>query len=114
MNWILLLPQDGDYNCDIPAQRSSKLNKWKPPHLASLNGSVNGSMNGSLYGRTPPINGLCEPCNRNQELKVQQLASFEPENEHYFDEEIEEYRYVSQFEYIHTQHGNNSCSSPFQ
>lgn len=50
-------------------------------------------MNGSMSGRlTPPQNGLCDPCNRNQELKVQQLASFEPENENYFDEEIQEYR----------------------
>lgn len=50
-------------------------------------------MNGSIIsGRLASVNGLCEPCNRNQELKVQQLASFEPENEAYFDEEIEEYR----------------------
>lgn len=49
-------------------------------------------MNGSINGRMASVNGLCEPCNRNQELKVQQLASFEPENETYFDEEIEEYR----------------------
>lgn len=49
-------------------------------------------MNGSIIGRTTPLNGLCDPCNRNQELKVQQLASFEPENENYFDEEIQEYR----------------------
>lgn len=51
-------------------------------------------MNGSISGRLTPTNGLCEPCNRNQELKVQQMASFEPENEAYFDEEIQEYRYV--------------------
>ena len=49
-------------------------------------------MNGSISGRLTPLNGLCDPCNRNQELKVQQLASFEPENENYFDEEIQEYR----------------------
>lgn len=77
-------PKDGDYNCDIPAQRSAKLNKWKTSSFSS--------MNGSICGRITPNNGLCEPCNRNQELKVQQLASFEPENEAYFDEEIEEYR----------------------
>ncbi|XP_055317777.1 uncharacterized protein LOC129576561 [Sitodiplosis mosellana] len=76
--------EDGDYNCDIPAQRSVKLNKWKTSSFSSMNGSIS--------GRLTPMNGLCEPCNRNQELKVQQLASFEPENEAYFDEEIEEYR----------------------
>lgn len=80
------LMKDGDYNCDIPAQRSSKLNKWKTSSVSSMNGSIS--------GRLTPTNGLCEPCNRNQELKVQQLASFEPENEAYFDEEIQEYRYV--------------------
>lgn len=72
--------KDGDYNCDIPAQRSAKLNKWKTSSFSSIG------------GRLTPTNGLCEPCNRNQELKVQQLASFEPENEAYFDEEIEDYR----------------------
>lgn len=50
-------------------------------------------MNGSMMSdRVRPVNGLCQPCNRNQELKVQQLASFEPENEAYFDEEIDIYR----------------------
>lgn len=50
-------------------------------------------MNGSIIScRNIPTNGLCPPCNRNQELKVQQLASFEPQNDAYFDEEIEEYR----------------------
>lgn len=72
--------KDGDYNCDIPAQRSVKLNKWKTSSFPSIS------------DRLTPTNGLCEPCNRNQELKVQQLACFEPENEADFDEEIEEYR----------------------
>lgn len=52
-------------------------------------------MNGSIIvvsSRNTPINGLCQPCNRNQELKVQQLATFEPQNDAYFDEEVEEYR----------------------
>lgn len=83
-----MFSQDGDYNCDIPAQRSAKLNKWKVSSFSSVNGSINGSIN----GRVTPVNGLCDPCNRNQELKVQQLASFEPDNENYFDEEIQEYR----------------------
>lgn len=81
---MCFISQDGDYNCDIPAQRSSKLNKWKVSSFSS--------MNGSMSERITPSNGLCDPCNRNQELKVQQLASFEPENENYFDEEIQEYR----------------------
>lgn len=56
-------------------------------------GSLNGSMDGaSRIPSTPPTNGLCQPCNRNQELKMQQLATFEPENEAYFDEEVEDFR----------------------
>lgn len=47
-------------------------------------------LNQSLY--EPASNGLCELCNRNQELKMQQLASFEPDDEAYFDEEVENYR----------------------
>lgn len=82
---VIVIIQDGDYNCDIPEQRSARLNKWKTSSFTSMNGSFIGE-------RTTPANGLCEPCNRNQELKVQQLASFEPENDAYFDEEIEEYR----------------------
>jgi Ima1 N-terminal domain len=41
----------------------------------------------------PSQNGLCRKCNINQELKVQQLASFVPISKANFDEEIEVYRY---------------------
>lgn len=40
---------------------------------------------------SPRLNGLCKSCNRNQDLKVHQLASFVPENEYNFDEEVSEY-----------------------
>jgi hypothetical protein len=36
-------------------------------------------------------NGLCTLCNRNQELKISQLASYVPEFEDNYDYEIEEY-----------------------
>lgn len=81
--------QDGDYNCDIPSQRSSKFNKTPNAAVRSLNGSLDGT---SRIPSTPPSNGLCHPCNRNQELKMQQLASFEPENDAYFDEEVDDFR----------------------
>lgn len=42
--------------------------------------------------RLPAVNGLCEACNRNQEMKVIQLANFKPRVEAKYDEEIEEYR----------------------
>lgn len=89
---MICFGKDGDYNCDIPSQRSSKLNK--PIYSngpKSFNGSVCG--NSSIHSlTTAPTNGLCLPCNRNQELKMQQLASFEPTNEAYFDEEVEDFR----------------------
>lgn len=76
--------QDGDYNCDIPAQRSIQLNKrWKT--------GVNDG-NSSYTATTPPRNGLCDTCNRNQEIKMQQLASFEPNVKENFDIEIEHFR----------------------
>lgn len=37
-------------------------------------------------------NGLCVICNRNQELKIHQLAAFVPKNEDNFEEEVEEYK----------------------
>lgn len=37
-------------------------------------------------------NGLCYECNRNQELKVLQLATFVADEEDNFDNEVEEYR----------------------
>lgn len=43
-------------------------------------------------GSTAQSKSLCENCNRNQELKVQQLASFEPIVNENFDMEIENYR----------------------
>lgn len=71
---------DGGYNCEIPEQFYSKLNSSK-----------------TFYCQRAPIrqsmsNGLCEPCNRNQEMKVIQLANFKARCEARYDEEIEEYR----------------------
>ncbi|CAB3378759.1 Hypothetical predicted protein [Cloeon dipterum] len=70
--------QSGDYNKTIPAQMYEGFNrvvqsvKWEP--------------------YCPTQNGLCRKCNINQELKVQQLASFVPIVKANFDEEIELYR----------------------
>ena len=72
--------EDGDYNTEIPAQYYSKLN---PRSNITDDEKV---------GYVEPKNGLCAACNRNQELKIHQLASFVPENEDDYDEEIEEYQ----------------------
>lgn len=71
---------DGNYNREIPEHHHSKLN-------ASANGFCQ-----RTDTRLPHNNGLCEPCNRNQEMKVIQLANFKPRVEARYEEEIEDYR----------------------
>lgn len=71
---------DGDYNREIPEQHSSKLNAMSTAFCARNE------------RRMPRSNGLCDTCNRNQEMKVIQLANFRPRCESTFDEEIEEYK----------------------
>lgn len=84
-----LRPQDGDYNCDIPAQRQTKLNR---SINRSLTTALNGDGSSSIFETSMPrTNGLCETCNRNQELKMQQLASFTPINDCDFDNEVDEF-----------------------
>lgn len=68
-----------------------KLNKLLSTSSSSAKGSI---VNGSIISDQLKPNGLCDPCNRNQELKVQQLASFCPDNENDFDDEVEEFRLV--------------------
>ncbi|KAG8226808.1 hypothetical protein J437_LFUL002854 [Ladona fulva] len=71
---------DGDYNKPIPAQYDECLNKPVLPRKRYL-----------LKNNS---NGLCWTCNRNQELKMYQLASFSPRNPAKFDEEVESFKYV--------------------
>ena len=71
---------DGDYNREIAEQHHSKLN------------SPNDTYCQKSYLRLPAINGFCDTCNRNQEMKVIQLANFKARCEAKYDEEIEEYR----------------------
>lgn len=70
--------EDGDYNKEIPEQHSSRF--------------ANYQFCQKTESRLPPSNGLCAACNRNQEMKVVQLANFKPRNDFHYDEEIEEYR----------------------
>lgn len=70
--------KDGDYNKELKAQYSPKLNQTpvtRSPDAELSNGYT-----------------LCEICNRNQELKVQQLASFVASSEEDYDDEITDYR----------------------
>ncbi|XP_055632596.1 uncharacterized protein LOC129773067 [Toxorhynchites rutilus septentrionalis] len=71
--------EDGDYNREIPAQYQRKLNPG-----ANITDD-------DKISYSAPQNGLCFGCNRNQELKIHQLASFVPEVEENYDEEVEEY-----------------------
>ncbi|XP_065072781.1 uncharacterized protein LOC135697123 [Ochlerotatus camptorhynchus] len=72
--------QDGDYNREIPAQYQCRLN---PRSNITDDDKIS---------YAAPYNGLCFGCNRNQELKIHQLASFVPEVEENYDEEVNEYR----------------------
>ncbi|KAF6208896.1 hypothetical protein GE061_014638, partial [Apolygus lucorum] len=71
--------QDGDYNKSIDQQYDGKLN-----------------FSVSTFGRCKNAwqrkNSLCTKCNQNQELKVKQLATFEPINEWNYNAEIEHFR----------------------
>ena len=72
--------EDGGYNQEIPAQHYSKLNLAKDSTFCSQ------------QQKYPANNGLCDICNRNQELKVYQLGAFIPQNENNYDEEISSYK----------------------
>lgn len=66
--------QDGDYNKVIEAQFNCSSNKVEQRYLEEA------------------TNGLCNSCNTNQHLKINQLARFSPMKEENYDEEIEHFR----------------------
>jgi len=72
---------DGDYNREIPEQHFTKLNPVTNCVFSEEN----------VYD-LKKTNGLCYSCNRNQELKILQLASFVPENDDNFDLEVDQYK----------------------
>lgn len=74
--------QDGDYNCDLPAQYCQSLNS--PPSRASRQSST--PVAGLSLG-----NGLCQTCNLYQAMKVKALAEFVPSHPDKFDEEVDVY-----------------------
>lgn len=73
--------ESGDYNREIPEQHYSKLNASNNFYCQRADSTL-----------SPSMNGLCEGCNRNQEMKIIQLANFKPRCEAKYDEEVEEYR----------------------
>ncbi|XP_052902953.1 uncharacterized protein LOC128310369 [Anopheles moucheti] len=88
---------DGDYNREIPEQYQQRLNNYYYHHPSNVtdddkwdSSTIRSSIGGN--GRFLSNNGLCFGCNRNQELKIHQLASFVPEDEDNYDVEVEEYR----------------------
>ena len=75
--------EDGNYNKDIPAQFSEGLN--------SLTGAASSPdvSESQRQQRQPSVaNSFCADCNRNQLIKIKQLAAFAPLNEDTFDEEV--------------------------
>ena len=73
---------DGNYNKAIPAQFSESLNSLKGSsisHEATLQQQTANSV---------VANQFCADCNRNQLIKIKQLAAFTPLHEETFDEEV--------------------------
>lgn len=71
---------DGGYNREIPEQHYTKLNPITNCVFSEEN----------VYA-LKKSNGLCFGCNRNQELKILQLASFVADDEDNYSYEVEEY-----------------------
>ena len=75
--------EDGNYNKAIPAQFSESLNSLKGCSSAQqqqLQEEQQQQYRGSNF---------CADCNRNQLIKIKQLAAFVPVREHDFDEEVQ-------------------------
>ncbi|XP_050068528.1 uncharacterized protein LOC126556982 [Anopheles maculipalpis] len=88
---------DGDYNREIPEQYQQRLNNYYYHHPSNVtdddkwdSSTIRSSGSNGRVAITS--NGLCFGCNRNQELKIHQLASFVPEDEDNYEMEVEEYR----------------------
>uniref|UniRef100_A0A6A7FX98 Transmembrane protein 201-like n=1 Tax=Hirondellea gigas TaxID=1518452 RepID=A0A6A7FX98_9CRUS len=78
--------EDGDYNCDMPAQYCESLNSPPSKPLQSQQQSRTESTSGLSLG-----NGLCQTCNLYQAMKVKALSEFVPSHPDKFDEEVEIY-----------------------
>lgn len=78
---MLSCRQDGDYNYDIPEQREGSKRKQfaRYSELSTSNESAR-------------KNGLCSKCNRNEETKIAQIASFEPSSEKKYYSELDAFR----------------------
>ena len=72
--------KDGDYNKEIRGQKTDV------PVLMTK--KFANSYEATKEGSTPK---LCDPCNRNQELKMYQLKQFEPDDSNNEDEELAQY-----------------------
>ncbi|XP_058062331.1 uncharacterized protein LOC131212471 [Anopheles bellator] len=84
---------DGDYNREIPEQYQAKLNRdYCVTPLGNITDDDKWGNAKGFAASSTQYNGLCFGCNRNQELKMHQLASFVPEDESNYDFEVEEYR----------------------
>uniref|UniRef100_A0A182J7H0 Ima1 N-terminal domain-containing protein n=1 Tax=Anopheles atroparvus TaxID=41427 RepID=A0A182J7H0_ANOAO len=87
---------DGDYNREIPEQYQLRLNNFcyhQPANITDDDKWGNSARSiAATSSSATPRNGLCFGCNRNQELKIHQLASFVPDSEDNYDAEVEEYR----------------------
>ncbi|KAI8038429.1 uncharacterized protein LOC128254932 isoform X2 [Drosophila gunungcola] len=85
--------KDGDYNRDMTSQRDCSIGSQKNSSQGSSSICANSYYADVLAANPPaPKNGLCDPCNEAQRLKVEKLSQFEPKNESRFDQELKVYR----------------------
>ena len=78
--------RDGNYNKAIPAQFSESLNSLKGCSSASHESTPHQQQ--QQHHQQTAINKFCADCNRNQLIKIKQLAAFTPLHEETFDEEV--------------------------
>lgn len=72
--------ENGDYNRVIEAQHNLFLNNTNKIFIEK-----------PVHSTPNTSNGLCESCNKNQQLRVLQLASYEPLNHKNYEKEIEHF-----------------------
>eukprot|EP00057_Strongylocentrotus_purpuratus_P007446 XP_011661920.1 PREDICTED: transmembrane protein 201-like [Strongylocentrotus purpuratus] len=95
--------KDGGYNKPIPAQYSEELNQTY---------SSPGPPRDDSESRPSP---LCDVCQTNQELKVQQLAAFVPSHEKNFDVDVKEYSdYLEEAYRLCPACNDNICSEVYR
>ncbi|VDM61020.1 unnamed protein product [Angiostrongylus costaricensis] len=81
--------ESGDYNRKIPGQHCAVALKPTRRFCASNVSATRPDVSQEGNGN----NGLCDNCNRQQEIILRRIAEFEPSDDNQWNEEVEIYRY---------------------